>query len=593
MDIYLLIDTFPCTLSSFMIKDYKNIPVLFTCIIFIAAYYILKFMMLTDALPEMTWGPLSQFIAGGTLAYVCYQYFPKVSNFQFAVIIFSYLFLTKFDVLLNPPYGDPISGPWVEAIWLKHHHFDFIGLSQQSGYELGGAKVYLFCIYPAFLALLMSLIPSVKAFLLVNHLLTFAMTATIVMIIRHISLKSFPPIHALLIAIISFSLPLFQAQTEAINMEIPSLFFVMLTLLFLSNRRFGLATLFACIGLFVKGSCLIASFTVITVIIVDYFLSEKKSYNIKNIKWIIVIIGIALFHVFLKQFFQDSTAKDMGFLAGWIAVTTTYNFKIIFWGLIASIIIYALRARQKPIIAFARTTWNAHYSALIMMIMTLHWVSLFINFAGLSPRYKIILCGLLVFYIAFIVSRVITSQRLMTALLSGGLGVTLLATYGVFENRQHDTQTAYDYLVVDRSLEYRDDLKLYQRIAHDIEKKYADFNIGAPFIMAHALALPELGYVHKKMRVFTYGNTVDFEGIEQFTSIQLMDQNKTVWVGFKGGLAATLSQLVPEYPIDPKHDVILKKYSQGRSTATLFMGGHAIESVQRILYYMYKMRPSK
>lgn len=576
-----------------MIKKIKINPTIFIIGSFIAAYYILKIVLLTDVLPEMTWGPLSQLIAGCTLAYICYKYFPTASNKHFIFIIFTYLILTKFDVLLNPPYGDPISGPWVEAIWLKHHHFDFIGLSQQSGYDLGGAKVYLFCIYPAFLALLMSLIPSVKAFLLVNHLLTFAMTAIIVMIIRHIALKSFAPLNALLIAIISLSLPLFQAQTEAINMEIPSLFFVMLTILFLSNRRFGLATLFACIGLFVKGSCLIASFTVITVIIFDFFLSEKKRYNTKNLKWIIVIIGIALFHVFLKQFFQDSTAKDMGLLAGWLAVTTTYNFKIIFWGLIASVIIYVIRARQRPIVEFARTSWNKHYPACIMMIMSLHWVSLFINFAGLSPRYKIILCGLLVFYIAFVVSLIIKSQRIMTGLLIAGLMVTLLSTYGYFENHKQDTQTAYDYLVVDRSLEYRDDLKLYKRIARDIEEKYSDFSIGAPFIMVHALALPELGYVQKKMRVLVYGNTVDFEGIEQFTSIELMDLNKTVWVGFKGGLASTISQFVPEYPIDPNNDKILKKYTQGRSTATLFMGGYAIESVQRIIYYMYKMGQSK
>ncbi len=532
---------------------------------------------------EELWGPLTQLISGLTFAWICLLWLKDSSTWKFALAVFLYLFITKFDIATLPPYGDPISGPWVEAVWLARHSFDYIGLSQQPEYDLGGPKVYLFSLYPGFLAILIKLIPWVKALLFVNHMLTFAMSAVIVAIVRCAGLRCFSKAIAVLTALIVLSLPLFQAQSEAINMEIPSLFFVMLTAYFLIQRRFGLACLYAVTAMFVKGSGLIACLSVFMVSGIDWLLDRSSQAKKRNFCWGCLAIGFIIFQVFLKYLIHDhSTVHDMGLLHGWQAVTSTCIFKIFILCAAIPIFVFLLRSQGQNPWDYFKMLWNRHYPAFVMFICAFNWLSLFVNFAGLSPRYKIILCGLLVFCVVFTVYLLVPSPRFMTGGLLLALGVSLLASYGLLENRIKESH-CYDYLLLDRSLEYRNDHRLYIRTAKELERNYADTLIGAQFIMAQALAIPELGYVHRQLKVMAYDNAVQYEGVRQFFVLEELRDQKTIWVGFDGGLNPVLSQIVKDFPVDPQQDVVVDNISIGNRKIAIFKGGHAIDKVQKII----------
>ena len=122
---------------------------------------------------EIIIGPFSQVFAGLFLLSLIYLYFRQVSLKIFALIIFIFLVITKYEVLTFPPYGDAIGGPFAEAIWLFQNSFNYQGLLNQPGYAAGGPKVYIFSIFPTYLALLMKCSPSVKVFIVFNHLVFF------------------------------------------------------------------------------------------------------------------------------------------------------------------------------------------------------------------------------------------------------------------------------------------------------------------------------------------------------------------------------------------------------------------------------------
>ena len=586
-----------------------------TFLIAIAGYFLIKFLgpllfvnaglagLLVKTLPppglslvdyqmgfaEEFFGVVSQLYGGVLFTLYAFYFLKEVSLRQFVGSIFVYLILTKCEILFWPPYGDPIGGPWVEGVWLARHNFNYAGLAAQPGYFLGGPKVYVLSIYPGFLALLMKLIPSVKIFLLVNHLLTFAMSAVIVAIVRKISKEYFEATIALLIAAIVLALPLFQSQTEAINMEIPSAFFLMLTIYALSKRKFGQAVLFALLDTLTKGSGLIACGTVVIVVCIDALLGKNTaSSKKKNLIYGASIIAFTIMQVLLKYLFHDSSSVyDMGFLHGWEAVKSTYIFKLIVFSWVVCGIVLLLSCKGQGVISVLKEIWAKYYSAFLFFIATFNWVLLFINFSGLSPRYKIMLCGLLVFCLVFTVRLLVNSSGWMKAILWFVLGITLLSTYGLLESRPTETHY-YEYLSLDRSLEYRNDMKMYIKVTKKIDEHYSDYAVGAPFIMVHALAIPELGYVTHKLRAMSYATTVQYEGIKEFSVIEDIDPMRTIWVGFKGNINGPLAEVFPDFPIDRQQDLILGPVGSGNRYATLFMGGFAVDRYQKAILYLIK-----
>ena len=109
-------------------------------------------------------GPFTNFVEYVLFTIFVFIYLQKSTPLIFFVYVFSFLCLIKLEVLLYPPYGDAIGGPFAEGWWLFKHHFDYLGLLHEPSYALGGARVYFFSLYPTYLALLLKLIPKISVF---------------------------------------------------------------------------------------------------------------------------------------------------------------------------------------------------------------------------------------------------------------------------------------------------------------------------------------------------------------------------------------------------------------------------------------------
>jgi hypothetical protein len=137
---------------------------------------------------------------------------------------------------------------------------------------------------------------------------------------------------------------------------------------------------------------------------------------------------------------------------------------------------------------------------------------------------------------------------------------------------------------LERSLEYRNYMKVQIDIAREVEKKYMDHTIGAPLLFAQMIALPRLGYVSKApFDVMIYGYKENLKGYRRFRGLSAENIYKTVWVGLD---YEREEMNIPGYPYSDK-DLILKKIQRGDIEGALFMGGSGIERM-RIVYKMDK-----
>ena len=74
---------------------------------------------------RLFFGPLGQIISGSLFLCFCLLYGKQLTPKVFGAAVFFYLLITKSEVLFFPPYGDAVGGPFLEAVWLSRHGFDY------------------------------------------------------------------------------------------------------------------------------------------------------------------------------------------------------------------------------------------------------------------------------------------------------------------------------------------------------------------------------------------------------------------------------------------------------------------------------------
>jgi hypothetical protein len=507
-------------------------------------------------------GPLTNTVCHLLFAAFCLLYLREATRFQFWLAVFIFLIVTKFEVLFYPFYGDAIGGPFAEGYWLAQNHFNFIGLSQQPGYNAGGPQVYLTTIYPAFLGILLKLIPSTKIFLIVNHLIAFFLSAGVIAFMRHMLEAPLNKTKVILASVMLLALPIFQSQTEAINMEIPCLFFSVLSIFYLTRKEIGKAFVWALIALFVKGHGLVICGAVIFVTLC-LFIFEAAYRKAKYLVYIVLSLVI----IAVKMHFTPNAISGLiQLFIGWKSLHSMLIIKLF----ILSAVLFAAYILIRRLTL--KSLLNEYFVHLIFLVTAAMWFGMFLNFDAVSPRYKLELAPFLLGAAVLVILNFVRFERLSQLLLFAGIVVMTVGSYGRWEP---PLKTNY-HVLSERSLEYRNELKLNQRIAQTIEQDFPGFTVGAPFLMAQMLAIPQLGYVKESLDVVVYGMPLTYGNVRNFEGLQNMNLKRTVWIG-----EATQYRQMGDFtfPVGP-HDVVLKHLEVGRNWAEIFAGGIAIEQMR-------------
>jgi hypothetical protein len=518
---------------------------------------------------ERVVGPLCELISGTLFAIFALLFLSTASARKFGIAVFAYLLLTKLEVLFFPPYGDAIGGPFAEAIWLKHNGLNYAGLLHQPGYAMGGPKVYFFSIYPTYLALTMMLIPNIKLFFVTHHLLVFAMVAVSVSLFREISARAFSAQVAILLSLVLLYMPVIQSQTEAINMEMAYTFFIMISAHALIKKEFGRASLMAMTAVLIKGIGQFSCAAVLLVGVLGWLAGDPEFRRNKKIfLWwlgLLVMMGLALSVKFLIKD-QHVSAGMVRLFAGWPSLKIFFISRLYLGALCIVLVALLIEKFAKKI------TLPQKYDLFVMLIFCTMWFLLFMNFFAVSPRYRISVYPFLIYLVFYALAILIRPGILRQVCLFAVIFAALFYSYGKFEPSTIEN----DHVILERSLEYRADLKLNQLIVKTVQDKYDKYLVGAPFIIAQLLAVPELGYATKPLHVMIYGFACTYGGIKNFPGIENLDIAHTIYVGVQ------VSQISPDfyYPVGPQ-DKVIEHLEYGNKKASLFMGGMAIETLYR------------
>ncbi|MFA5088706.1 MAG: hypothetical protein WC552_06700 [Candidatus Omnitrophota bacterium] len=526
-------------------------------------------------------GPASVLGAGVLFMVFSLVFLQKASPVRFAIAVFIFFLLSKPEVLFFPPYGDAIGGPFAEGVWLFRNGFNYLGLFHEPRYIDGGPSVYVFSIYPTYLAILMAVFRSSRCFLVVNHLLVFAFAAVIAALFRSILLRIFTPKTSLLLVIFFLSLPLFHSQVEAINMEMFLLFLVMSSVYSLINGKIQTASFWAVAAAFTKGYGVIICGTVFLSSILLFAVSPGRRDRWKFLFWGSWAAASAALAVFLAYIvaYQFTPQSVTSILSGWPSLKNTIIFPLYLLSCVfylSSFIKGLWRVKREG--GSVQSFWERNIIPLVMFSLAGLWFLFFLNHFAVSPRYSLVLLPFLLFAVLFVVALFHPFQKFINPALIGLIVFSLICSYGNI----YPPFGGYNYVLQERSLEYRNDLLLNIKVAQEIEEKYASFTIGAPFILAQILALPELGYVHQKLDVMIYGMRCTYGGIKNFQRLSDVQINRTIWVGVRSGLPDDIP-----YPVGER-DVVLKEVFSGKEKAVFFLGGEAIEKARLYLHYLQK-----
>ncbi|MCA9401533.1 MAG: hypothetical protein KC713_07885, partial [Candidatus Omnitrophica bacterium] len=188
----------------------------------------------------------------------------------------------------------------------------------------------------------------------------------------------------------------------------------------------------------------------------------------------------------------------------------------------------------------------------------------------------------MLFSLIYFVYLLVPKERWVNVLCVSAVIIASLASYGLFYRPVESRY--YSYIHTERSLEYRNEMRLHEKIVRQLKESYPAYSVGAPFITAHILAYPELGYVKTPFDVVIYNMNVAYEGIRNFPGLKNLDIKNHVWIGFIGNIPGWT-----DFPVDPK-DKVLEEVYAGNKYATLFRGGFAIEKFAAFVYSQQQLR---
>jgi len=540
---------------------------------------------------QLYFGPIFILLTGIAFLIFAWIFLREKNIFVFASAVFGYLLLTRFEVLFFPPYGDSVSGPFAEAFWLVNHSFNYMELARQPGFAQGGPKVYLFSIYPTFQAILIKIIPGSKLFLVINHLIVFVLGAFAVSLFRQIALKVYDKEVSLLLSILFISFPLFQSQVEGINMEMPLVFFSMLSLYYLINKRLWLAAIMAVCATLIKGVGIIICGTVFAVCLFLFFFGQGKHRFQASTLWAgLLVMSFVALKAFLSMFilYEKGNVALVGFFQGWKENSKLPVLYMYFASLFIFLIFYVyekLKGHSHSFFDYLKK----HYVASIIFLCAFAWFALFLQSYGAQYRYRLLLTPLNLFCVFYVLTLFIRSKRFVQGSLILLIGFSFFCSYGfLYKIDPINPHEPVLHSALERTLEYRNDLQVQILVTKKIEDQFSSYLIGAPFTIAQTLAFPKLGYVTKDLDVMIYRFPCTYGGIKMFEGLEHINVLKTIWIGYETIVDSKILSIIHNYPV-ASDDLVVERIVRGKRKATLFQGGMNIEKYRRIRLKLYEI----
>ena len=451
-------------------------------------------------------------------------------------IFFLLICVIRYESVFLPPYWDSIVGLFAEATWLADNDFDYLRLAYEiPGYGAGGPRVYFFSVYPAFQAILLKLIPESYLFLMLNHLLTFCYATIVLVAFYRLLCIRGNAWFALAGTMLLMMHPMFLSQTDAINMEMPVLAATLLGIVMTLRHRPISGALAVILALSLKPTA------VIGVIVVFVYHALTTTANQGQTKKAMVLLGIAILSVpvqwwlrgtfnqesndMLVVFFRGSLKQILFDMPDFFAL---YVVGGVFFCAMAVTILRNSRLLRIELLIQSFSEYNRTPTGRINLIMILFFVfftGFYIHIVNILPRYLLYCLPVLLYFLTTGLLTVLERPQIVITAVT----VLIFLQLTNREGRLYIPDSGNNGFILERSLEYRDDMRLNRQLVQHLEEHYRNHTIVTSWPMAQMLTIPELGYVDRPFQVLTSDRPCLYGPTEQVTD-DILNEPDVIWV---------------------------------------------------------------
>jgi hypothetical protein len=463
----------------------------------------------------------------------------------------------RYEVLFFPPYWDSITGLFAQATWLDDYHFDYYKLMYETpDYDHGGARSYVFSFHPTFQALLIRLIPAPSLFLLTNHLFSFGYAAGALVSFYYLLRYQFPQDISLIGCLLLMSFPLFITQADAIYLEMPLLAFSLSALALTIYRYPVSGACLAMLAMYTKPTGIICVATLFAFNLIDLTVPRRQRWTVGGILGgcaLLFIVQWLLYPTFYQEI-DDAFRFMRGALKGFFRSMPDFLVLYLIFGLFTMLTLKGhLQTTSLNLKAFLTALFKDRLN--ILMIFFLSWFTLFyMNIIIILPRYFLLCLPVLLFGLISLIVHYLKRIWLIRSAILILIGFLLYNLNG----RLYSTYAYNDGFMLERSLEYMDDMKLNIKLAKHLEEKYADTTIITSWPYIQMLVLPDLGYVTKPLNAMTIDGPLSYGPFTKTTATK-----DTVWVYGPNCFSS-------RYGYYPHEDELIERITSGERQVIIF-----------------------
>lgn len=435
----------------------------------------------------------------------------------FGLFVFVALLAARAYVLFDPPYWDALMGAFPQGAWLARHDFDLARLlTQEKVFVEGGPNVYPFSIYPLAIGALDAAGLAPKAVFLVLHVVSFASVAAAVGAVYALARSRLPAPAGLLVALAFATAPLVQATACQLSLDAPLLACTALSLHALDHRRFGRAITWAALALLVKYTAVILIGANLVLCALLWWkprwcglAAEAGAPEERARAGRAALAHLALMLVFVAEVVLVSRyAKEPAFLdplGGWKHLFLRRLWTIPEYGLGVLLFLAGL-----PLLVKRMLGGHARWIQVQCGVFLVAFLLFYGQYTNTLPRYFLQSYPVLFLWLALSLYGSEGESHVRTGVLLVATAFHLVNQTGLFYPSRPSGWVVptvageiagNDGYVLERSMEYRDDLVLNQELARALETFPRESTVVvANWPLLQMLVLPELGYVERPWR---------------------------------------------------------------------------------------------
>jgi len=514
------------------------------------------------------------------------------------VLAFSVLVAWHVEALTDPPYWDALMGAFVQGHWHATHSYSpFALLREAAFFTEGGACTYPFSVYPTLVGLLETCGVGTQASFVVLHVLSFAAAAAILAGTFTLLRRG---VGALLAAVVACALmvqPSFRSLASQMNMDVLLGACTVLSLLALAEVRVARACAWACAALLVKPTGIIVIASLLASLVwrrwrpeafrhaeveaaveaaterrggvsdgdvsgTDAVLKRRRTSNVAIAFLIAVFVLFVLQLVVQAHFGKSQPGVSLfggvgQFLGKRLWTLPEFALGLALFVLVSPwLVARILRSRATPL----ETDLTIFLAA---------FVGFYCQYLNVLPRYYLQAWPVLLGVLVLASARLRVKPLVVTAALIAFGVVGLVNAHGRFHPVKWSEWSvpgdarplvSNEGWLLERSLEYRDDLAMNRAIASRCAR--LDTLVVADWPILQLLAEPRLGYVDRPVRLAAAGRDIEFAPEPIPLQGRVPADVDRVWVVTPNVFDSEWSRVFEE-------DEVLETFSVGRLRAFL------------------------